>query len=255
MTLEELRLRRRARLVYEHDLNVPWRHELRLEDRVEPRLGRSHPFCVQGHAPCPPEEVGGPEGCQVRREAWLSCEAMEDLEDLAEMLKAIVLDGRHELLDEQRREAMRDLLDRMRVREEWKGAPFSRKAVNARLRAPRPHASAVVTPGRSRAIRASAASKAVSSPRRSRTWPTRVSGRRCCDAVEPRLQHRRGGLGGAPRRGDVGVAEEALHVGDVRARATGASSPPCGASRMRMDALGDAGLARPPRARSAPPAG
>lgn len=134
VTLEHLRLRRRARFVYEYDLNVPWRHELRLEDRVARAPRRSYPFCVQGHAPCPPEEVGGPEGYQVRREAWLSCEAMEDLDDLAEMLKAVVLDGRHELLDEERREAMRDILERMRVREEWKGLPFSRKAVNARLR-------------------------------------------------------------------------------------------------------------------------
>ena len=134
VTLEDLKLRRRARFVYEYDLNVPWRHELRLEDRVARAPQRSYPFCVQGHAPCPPEEVGGPEGYQVRREAWLSYEAMEDLEDLAGMLKAVVLDGRHELLDEPRREVMRDILDRMRVREEWKGVPFSRKGVNARLR-------------------------------------------------------------------------------------------------------------------------
>ena len=134
VTLAELRLRRRARFVYEYDLNIPWRHELRLEDRVACEPRRSYPFCVQGHAPCPPEEVGGPEGYQVRREAWLSWEAMEDLSELAEMLKAVVLDGRHEFLDEERREAMRDLLDRMREREEWKGVPFSKKAVNARLR-------------------------------------------------------------------------------------------------------------------------
>ena len=134
VTLEELRLRRRARFVYEYDLNVPWRHELRLEDRVERHSGRSYPFCVQGHAPCPPEEVGGPEGYQVRRDAWLSCEAMEDLADLAEILRAVVLEGQHERLDKETTEAMRDILERMRVREEWKGVPFSRRAVNARLR-------------------------------------------------------------------------------------------------------------------------
>ena len=108
VTLEDLKLCRRARFVYEYDLNVPWRHELRLEDRVARAPQRSYPFCVQGHAPCLPEEVGGPESYQGRREAWMSYEAMEDLEDLAGMLKAVVLDGRHELLDEQRREVMRD---------------------------------------------------------------------------------------------------------------------------------------------------
>ena len=113
-----MRLRRRARFVHECDLNVPWRHELRLEDRVADQPPRSYPFCVQGHAPCPSEEVGGPEGDLLRREAWLSWEAMEELEDLAGMLKAVVQGGRHELLDEQRREAMRDILERMRVRED-----------------------------------------------------------------------------------------------------------------------------------------
>ena len=135
VTLDELCLRRRARFVYEYDLNVPWRHELRLEDRVACEPRRSYPFCAGGHAPCPPEEVGGPAGYQARREAWLSCEAMEDLADLAEILRAVVLEGQHERLDEETAEAMRDILERMRVREEWKGVPFSRKAVNARLRA------------------------------------------------------------------------------------------------------------------------
>jgi Plasmid pRiA4b ORF-3-like protein len=47
-TLESLRLRKEARFAYEYDLNVPWRHEIRLEDRSEPVPERAHPYCVDG---------------------------------------------------------------------------------------------------------------------------------------------------------------------------------------------------------------
>jgi hypothetical protein len=35
VTLESLGLRRGARFAYEYDLNIPWRHEIRLEERLE----------------------------------------------------------------------------------------------------------------------------------------------------------------------------------------------------------------------------
>ena len=37
VTLESLCLRKGARFVYEYDLNIPWRHEGRLEERFESR--------------------------------------------------------------------------------------------------------------------------------------------------------------------------------------------------------------------------
>ena len=60
-TLESLRLRKGARFVYEYDLNVPWRQEIRLEECLEPISERSYPFCVDGHEACPPEDCGGPQ--------------------------------------------------------------------------------------------------------------------------------------------------------------------------------------------------
>jgi pRiA4b ORF-3-like protein len=35
VTLADLRFRKGARLIYEYDLNIPWRHEVRIEDRLE----------------------------------------------------------------------------------------------------------------------------------------------------------------------------------------------------------------------------
>ena len=34
VTLAALRLRKGARFIYEYDLNIPWRHEVRIEDRL-----------------------------------------------------------------------------------------------------------------------------------------------------------------------------------------------------------------------------
>ena len=36
VTLAALRFRKGARFIYEYDLNIPWRHEVRIEDRLEP---------------------------------------------------------------------------------------------------------------------------------------------------------------------------------------------------------------------------
>ena len=122
ITLEELRLRKGARFVYEYDLNIPWRHELRLEERLDPVPRRAYPYCADGHEACPPEDCGGPAAHLVQRDAWHSMDALGDLAAMAKIIKQVVLERRPELLD------------RARVREAWKGNPFSRREVNARLR-------------------------------------------------------------------------------------------------------------------------
>jgi hypothetical protein len=50
-----------ARFIYEYDLNIPWRHEVRIEDRVEPEARKTYPVCIGGGGACPPEDCGGPE--------------------------------------------------------------------------------------------------------------------------------------------------------------------------------------------------
>jgi hypothetical protein len=41
ITLTALRFRKGARFICEYDLNIPWRHEVCIEDRLEPEAGKS----------------------------------------------------------------------------------------------------------------------------------------------------------------------------------------------------------------------
>lgn len=62
LTLADLKLRLRRKMVYEYDFGDFWEHELRLEAReaIDPR--RPYPVCVGGGRAGPPEDVGGPDG-------------------------------------------------------------------------------------------------------------------------------------------------------------------------------------------------
>jgi hypothetical protein len=131
-TLESLRLRMGARFVYEYDLNVPWRHEIRFEERLEPMSKRIYPFCVDGHEACPPEDCGGPRGYFARHEARRSTDALDDLGVMAEIVEQAAIEGRREILDDANtRSELEKALERAEERERWKGRPFSRRAVNA----------------------------------------------------------------------------------------------------------------------------
>ena len=52
VTLASLKLRRGARFTHEYDLNIPWRHEVRIEEnRLDAAPGKAYPTCaivVQG---------------------------------------------------------------------------------------------------------------------------------------------------------------------------------------------------------------
>jgi hypothetical protein len=135
VALESLRFRRNAKLTYIYDMGAWWEHEIRIEDRLEAEKGQRYPRCVGGQGACPPEDCGGPEGYQARREEAMSFEAFEDLDTMASLLKAIVLDGRHELLDdEDTRWALEDAVERSRERQPFLADGFSRREVNARFR-------------------------------------------------------------------------------------------------------------------------
>ena len=42
VTLAALPFRKGARFLYEYDLNIPWRHEVRIEDRRQPEAGKTY---------------------------------------------------------------------------------------------------------------------------------------------------------------------------------------------------------------------
>jgi hypothetical protein len=131
----DLQIRKGARFSYEYDLNIPWEHEVRLENRIQPEPGRTYPYCVAGHEPCPPEDCGGPIGFMERRDSRYSLEGIEDLAAVADFVGRVVLKKQTAVLkDEAVIEEMRDVLERLEIRNSWQGKAFSRKAVNDRLR-------------------------------------------------------------------------------------------------------------------------
>jgi hypothetical protein len=135
VTLAALRLRKGARFTYEYDLNIPWRHEVRIEDHIAAEPGKTYPRCTGGGGACPPEDCGGPEGYLAGLEEAVSMEAFEDLDTLAEILDQVVSEGRIELLqDEETRWHLEQAIERTEARGDAQGEPFSRRAVNARLR-------------------------------------------------------------------------------------------------------------------------
>ena len=135
VTLACLQLRRGARFTYEYDLNIPWRHELRVEGHLAAELGKAYPRCIGGSGACPPEECGGPEGYMAGLDEAVSLNALEDLDTMVEVLRAVVLERRPEVLDDdETRWRLERAVARSRARERAQGRPFSRRLVNARLR-------------------------------------------------------------------------------------------------------------------------
>ena len=110
VTLAALNLRKGARFTYEYDLNIPWRHEVRIENQLGPETGKAYPIC-------------------------LSLDALDDLDTMTEIIGQVVLDRRTELLhDEDTRWRLEEAVERSKARERAQGCPFSRRTVNARLR-------------------------------------------------------------------------------------------------------------------------
>lgn len=71
VTLGELKLRKGGRFLYEYDLNIPWEHEVRLEERRPPKPSTHYPCCIGGDGSCPPEDCGGPEAWMWQRDEAL----------------------------------------------------------------------------------------------------------------------------------------------------------------------------------------
>ena len=131
VTLAGLRFRKGARLIYEY---IPWRHEVRIEDRLEREARKTYPVCAGGDGACPLEDCGGPESFMEHRNDWLSFEAFEDLDTMVEVLQGVVQKDESEVL----------------------------------ALAPHPYAPAVVRRSARRCASKSAASNAAPSPCRSR---------------------------------------------------------------------------------------
>jgi len=135
VTLTALQLRKGTRFIYEYDLNIPWRHEARIEDRLEPEADKAYPVCTGGGGSCPPEDCGGPADFMSHRDEMLSLDALEDLGTMAGIISQVARERRPEILDDdETRWRLERALERSQARERARRQPFSRRAVNARLR-------------------------------------------------------------------------------------------------------------------------
>ena len=136
VTVAALRLRKGTRFRYEYDLNIPWQHEVRIEDWLTPGTGKTYPTCTDGDGACPPEDCGGPAAFMAHRDDILSLDGMEDLETMAEILGEVAQERRPELLeDKDTIWRLEQALERSRERKEAQGRTFERRTINARLNA------------------------------------------------------------------------------------------------------------------------
>ncbi len=134
ITLAALRLRKGARFLYEYDLNIPWRHSIRIEDHVAPTVKGACPACTGGQGACPPEDCHDPAGFLAHRDATTSWDELEDLATMTDILRPFVLKAPDAGLDDEKRWELEQALDRTRARERARGVPFAQRSVNDRLR-------------------------------------------------------------------------------------------------------------------------
>ena len=135
VSLESFRFRKNAKLTYVYDMGAWWEHEIRIEDRIEAQARKRYPLCTGGQGACPPEDCGGPQGYQARREGASGFDALEDVAAVADLVEEIVLERRPEILDDPERcDELERAVERMRARLPFLEDRFSRREVNARFR-------------------------------------------------------------------------------------------------------------------------
>jgi hypothetical protein len=137
--LSALGLRKGTRFCYEYDLNLPWAHEIRVENRIDAQDGTAYPICTGVSGACPPEDCGGPTRFMDRRLDVLSYEHMEDLLFMAEIAGQVLLENRPGVLDSETREQLASAVERSQMRQQAQGHAFSRRKINAQLRAGKHH--------------------------------------------------------------------------------------------------------------------
>ncbi|WP_092577459.1 plasmid pRiA4b ORF-3 family protein [Rhizobium lusitanum] len=134
MSLGELKLRKGIRFLYEYDLNIPWEHEIRLEERQSVKPGAHYPACAGGDGDCPTEECGGPEALMWRQDNAFGYETMDDLVITTEFLQEVTETKSLAMLDDpDRGDELRAALERLKQRASCLGENFERRKTNERL--------------------------------------------------------------------------------------------------------------------------
>ncbi|WP_274630962.1 IS1096 element passenger TnpR family protein [Arvimicrobium flavum] len=133
--LNALKLRKGSRFLYEYDLNVPWGHEVRLEERRAAKPRTLYPCCIGGDGNCPPEGSGGAESWMHRKDEAFGLETDEDVMTALALIQEISDTRSLAIFDDpDRAEELQELLFRIESREDLLGKPFKRRQANKRLR-------------------------------------------------------------------------------------------------------------------------
>jgi hypothetical protein len=68
-----------SHIPYEYDFSISpvmgrsrhwWRHQIRVEDILTPKLAQTYPICTGGKGICPPENCGGPWGFMEAKQEY-----------------------------------------------------------------------------------------------------------------------------------------------------------------------------------------
>lgn len=222
VTLVSLRLRTGTRFTDEDDLNLPWRHEVRVEGHWA--AGQAYPRCTGGHGAGPPEDCGGPAGYFAGLDETMSLDALDDVATMVEILREVVLDRRPERLDAETRPRPASGWSRLSSAAQHANAPGGSRSCGVGSMPACARVNTATSCTRKADALGSALGEQIGSHQR-RFVPTlpadasdQGAGRRIGQLVESALK--RGGrrLGVVPGGGDALVAEKALQVGHVHAQ-------------------------------------
>ncbi|OSP53602.1 plasmid pRiA4b ORF-3 family protein [Pseudoruegeria sp. SK021] len=133
--LNDFRFRRNDRISYIYDMGAYWKHEVRVEAILDADPKKSYLVCAGGAGVCPPEDCGGPQDYLARRDEANGYDAWQDLEALASFGQEL-LDHHNtgQTLEDLPLDDLEYVLDRMKAREPYLEASFTRRNVNAQLR-------------------------------------------------------------------------------------------------------------------------
>lgn len=135
ISLSTFGLRGNDRFSYIYDMGDYWKHEVRVEAVLDVDPKKSYPVCTGGAGACPPEECCGPEGYLARRDEANGYDAWQDLGALASFGQDLL--DRHDTgrtLEDLALDDLEYVLDRMKAREPYLEASFSRRVVNTQFR-------------------------------------------------------------------------------------------------------------------------
>lgn len=135
IALDGLKLRKGSRFLYEYDLNIPWEHEIRLEESIASKPRTRYPGCIGGEGTSAPEDCGGPEAWTQQLDDALGYGLNDDFATVLEFIQEISDARSFAVLENPDRvEELRETLFRIEDRKALLGKPFERRKVNERLR-------------------------------------------------------------------------------------------------------------------------